>query len=260
MKDPSRSTTPRSTTPPHRRPPTSSPPSTSRAQPGRCCASGIVLPSPTTGAISRSHPTAVPGTGSTQSPAPTHRGPSTPSISHPGKRPPTFASASPSQPAAAMSTRAGTSTTCRLPSTSAAPSACPSSTTWSPAPATGWSLPGSRLPTTRTAAPPSALSLPQGVMLSSTEHVMVLGGDLDLSSTVDPQLTYWIRGAAHLSRRLPGPGLHRRRHRLDHSSQHRDRRVHHPRVAALPGLSGHLPPERRQDPLPREPGQHLCRR
>ena len=32
-------------------------------------------------------------------------------------------------------------------------------------------------------------------MLSSTEHVMVLGGDLDLSSTVDPQLTYWIRGA-----------------------------------------------------------------
>ena len=40
----------------------------------------------------------------------------------------------------------------------------------------------------------SALSLPQSVMQSSTEHVMVLGGDLDLSSTVNPQLTYWIRG------------------------------------------------------------------
>ena len=40
----------------------------------------------------------------------------------------------------------------------------------------------------------SAQSTPQGSLLASTEHVMVLGGELDLSTAVDPQLTYWIRG------------------------------------------------------------------
>jgi hypothetical protein len=40
----------------------------------------------------------------------------------------------------------------------------------------------------------SAQSTPQGMLRDSSEHVMVLGGELDLSTAVDPQLTYWIRG------------------------------------------------------------------
>jgi hypothetical protein len=40
----------------------------------------------------------------------------------------------------------------------------------------------------------SAGSTPQGVMRDASEHVMALGGELDLSSAIDPQLTYWIRG------------------------------------------------------------------
>ena len=41
----------------------------------------------------------------------------------------------------------------------------------------------------------SMQSTPQGTLRDSTEHVMELAGDLDLSSSVDPQLTFWIRGA-----------------------------------------------------------------
>ena len=105
----------------------------------------------------------------------------------------------------------------------------------------------------------SALSLPQSVMLNSTEHVMNLGGDLDLSSTVNPQLTYWIRGVLTYRGGFQAQIFTQRRHQLERPPRHRHRRVLHPRMAALPGLSGHLPPERRQDPLPCEPGQYLRR-